>query len=407
MSQSEGSRWARGGVSGFMHFWWLDSNSNAKVDTSELFWMDNNYALYPTFNAAGNFQGDLATGDDLGFYGGYNPANPRATTDPFELIDPDAGSSRTREVVFTVERELMPDFGISLSGTYRIYDKLSWRGARDDSNPALWYYPETGEIENPDWYTVAGQIPATVGGFSTKDAAGRNWYVLKPEYTYTPWRMVMPRDGYKRTYFGVDFSFNKRLSNKWMLNGSISYQKQLAYYGDKALNNPTNKWAWDGETYNTTMNTSFMFKLGGLYQGPYGINFGFNYRARQGWPVRETFDIVDYNLPNPYQRSGNTFAQGNKSEQVYITAIGAERLDFFHDLSLRVEKMVTLGESGRLYFMADVFNALNSQIIARRYDARHGLYDVSTGLWTPRANDNDVQEILSPRILRLGVRFVW
>ncbi len=58
--------------------------------------------------------------------------------------------------------------------------------------------------------------------------------------------------------------------------------------------------------------------------------------------------------------------------------------------------------------MADVFNLFNSSIINRRYDRNEGTYNINADgstTFAAYANKFVVNEILNPRVMRLGVRF--
>ena len=104
---------------------------------------------------------------------------------------------------------------------------------------------------------------------------------------------------------------------------------------------------------------------------------------------------MDYNAPNPY----------NQSLTVYTHAWGKDRLDFFWNLDLRLEKAVKAGDVGTIYIMADVFNLFNNNMINRRYAANLGTYSMHNALFSPNATNNLINEILNPRIVRFGVRF--
>jgi hypothetical protein len=141
-----------------------------------------------------------------------------------------------------------------------------------------------------------------------------------------------------------------------------------------------------------------MLKLSGLYQLPYGINASFNFQARDGWLLRERVFVTDYRIPNPRSRS----------RWIYLSKFGEESLDVFYKLDFRLEKMLDVGDIGKIYIMADLFNALNSTIENRRYQKDWGsLYIYSDGSmsFSPNANANTLNEILNPRMLRFGVRF--
>jgi hypothetical protein len=58
-----------------------------------------------------------------------------------------------------------------------------------------------------------------------------------------------------------------------------------------------------------------------------------------------------------------------------------------------------------MYFMADVFNVLNKAIVNRAYDAYLGTYYVDTGESFANPSNLLYNEILNPRVWRLGLRF--
>lgn len=76
-------------------------------------------------------------------------------------------------------------------------------------------------------------------------------------------------------------------------------------------------------------------------------------------------------------------------------------------LNLRLEKSITVGSRGqKVYFAADVFNALNKHTLNRQYAISYGTYYVNTGQYTPPSpTSGKPNEILNPRVVRFGVRF--
>lgn len=415
MGVGEAGRWRPGGVSGWMDFYWWD-NGDGMVDFKELYWATYRtapyYQLYRAFDNSGNFIGNWS--DAAGAYwGGYDYTNPGSTTKPYQYIDADAGSSRTTEAMVTLERELFTDFAVSVVGTYRKYDNFRW---------SLKYFPDKETLQNPSWYISAGTPPANIPGIGdpadigdTKEAKNHEWYYTSTVGTaYSPWSWVKKQPGYYHDYWGVDFILNKRLSNKWMMNANFTWQKQARHYGKQGEGymDPTNIWAYEGTPQaayiggasgkiNQYTYTRWMFKLGGLYQLPFDINISGTFLAREGWIIREYFRLVDYRLPNPASRSA----------YLDMTKFGSDRLPMFYYFTVRLEKMLRLGDTGRIYIMADLFNVLNSAIENRRYQKYHGTYyvyaDASRNYFVPDPTYYDLNEILNPRVLRLGVRFTF
>ena len=392
-----------GGTGGWMDFWWFDAaslggNADGIIDATELNWTyAGDYAPKQVFDAAGNWLVD--PWDAYGYmWSGFDIDNPQQTTAPRYTVD-DVGPMRTHEAILTLERELLPDFGVALDFSYRYFYNFNWYKMWDGTTDA--------SIESQAEYSQAvGTIPATVGGYSTDEAAGLPYYLRKAGVPYRYDRYLENTPDYHRTFMAIEARFNKRLSNKWMFNGSFTFQDQRIQYGDTGYLNPTNLWATDNKIYAPDMGASsgkvamqvfthWMVKLSGLYQLPLDFNVSFTFNARQGNPIPRGFNLVDYNAPNAY----------NQSIWVYTKEFGTERLPTFMNLNLRIEKVITVGDTGRIYLMFDLFNALNSATMNRRYDYDYGTYYMHDGSFSPNATSGLANEILNPRIFRLGLRF--
>lgn len=397
MSSSYASRWSRGGTGGWMDFWWLDGNSDGKYDVTELYWhRTSNYSLYRAFDDAGNFIGDLDDAAGI-MYGSYNPLNPQETTDPYRLIDKETGAPRTLSLGVTFEKELFEDVAVTVSTDYRRYDKWNWY---------VDYFPDTGQIESKDWYMSAGYPPSNIEGIgSTKEASEHEWYVLKPEYGYTPWRFEKPRPDYYIDYYGVDFIFRKRLSNRWMLNASLTLGKQAAHFGDEGTHELTQTWALEGrgttgrgegETVRAGRYDCprWMFKAAGIYQLPWwDIDISFTFNGRQGRKIQEYFDIVDYNLPNPR----------SISNRIWLVPNGTEHSDNVYLLNLRIQKRLEFENFGMIIFSFDLFNVFNASTIHWNFPKDHGTYTVQGSVFSPNPGFYHARDNFGPRVLRLGM----
>ncbi|MDH7513763.1 MAG: carboxypeptidase regulatory-like domain-containing protein [Clostridiales bacterium] len=410
MGVGEAWRWKKGGTGGWVDVHWWDLNRDGKIDFTELYWWNYRasplYQLYRIYDDAGNFTGKL---DDAAgqFWGDFDIRNPLALVDPYRVVDANAQSPRTSEAILTLERELFTDAAVSLNATYRKYDKFTW---------ALKYFPATGEVDNQGWYISAGKLPATIPGVgSTKDAAKYDYYyasTLQTRYSPYTWEQTMPSDRYNE-YLGFDLIFTKRLSNKWMFDASFTWQHQVTKYGKKGYLSPNNIWAYEGAPIAPLVggaagkidqyaHTTWLFKFAGLYQLPFDINVSATFNARQGWIIREYFTIVNYTLPNPASRS---FA-------LDLTPFGSERLPNLYHLDVRVEKMIKAGDFGRIYVMADFFNANNAATAIRRYQKNHGTYyyygeGSASNRFVAEPTFNRLNEIINPFVVRFGVRFSY
>ena len=417
--------WMPGGTSGYMNFWWMDAaglggNGDEIVDLDELYFHDPvDFSYYRVFSDTGAYQGSTDVEGIL--YGGFTPGTA-TTRDPYELVDPDIKPWRTSELMFTLEREIFADFAVTLNATFRRYDRYDWEDLpeealldyRDD------YLTEDGNEarESQDWYDSAGTIPSNIDvgtnpdwNGDTGEGGGQEYYYRNENYGYTPYLWQTNRPDYRRDYYGLDVIFNKRLSNKWMLNASFTLQSQKTHYGDKGYMNPNNVWATDKKPYSAYIGAAsgkinmwafsrWLVKIAGLYQLPYDINFGFTFLAREGWIIRETLDITDNTIPNTRDR---------EHEDLHLSPFGSERLPTYGNLTIRLEKMFRLGDTGKIYLMADLFNVFNTATMIQRYDRDHGTYTIETdpanNTFSADADDFRPYAILNPRLLRFGVRF--
>jgi hypothetical protein len=422
------------GLGGGMGFWWNDTDADSKVALDEVFWQyssanaDHPYELYSLYDSDGTLS-DAAnaalvggfTSDAYlaGNYWDFDWSDPSAvnydnlTTFYRSDIDPEAKSvktsPRTREIMLSLERELRPDLALSVNTTYRRYDNFDWAKAFYPAD----VYPGTPDlvIDNTQtWYTAAGTIPATVtiGGvtYDMGDAAGKPWYLPIAGYPgETPYRMIDKSNAY-RTYFGLDLVLTKRLSNRWFLNASVTLQDQRVHWNGSYID-PTNKWALDGQPFgnlgggaggktSVQMYARWIAKVSALYQLPLGFDVSGTLIAREGWKI-------PYYVTFAY--SGNDPWPGlYKSNTIYVQLPTKGSLPTFYNLTFRIEKKIAIG-AGKMYLMADVFNVLNSAIVNRAYDAYYGTYYVNTQESSANPSNLRYNEILNPRVWRLGLRF--
>jgi hypothetical protein len=143
-----------------------------------------------------------------------------------------------------------------------------------------------------------------------------------------------------------------------------------------------------------------MFKLSGLYQLPFGIDVSTTFNIRQGWIQTEYYRFYNYTLPNP----------ANNYFDLQMMPFESYRIPTWYVWTLRAEKMIKIADAGRIYIMFDVFNALNSDMDSRRYQRSWGRYyfygeGSSQNRFVYDTTYNLLNEILSPRCMRIGVRF--
>jgi hypothetical protein len=208
------------------------------------------------------------------------------------------------------------------------------------------------------------------------------------------------RPGYHQRYMGFELAATKRMSNRWMARFGFSTNDHNEYFdGPEAITDPTptistttaNPNVNGGDVLRPSSGSGkssiyqvlprFQYIATGLYQAPWGINLGANLVVRQGFS--EPFFRSQTPVTDPIA----------KTKTVLVVGASQFRLPAVKSLDARVGKEFVFANRERVNFDLDIFNVLNSAtVLGRQYDLR-----VTTA--------NQVQEIMNPRILRVGLRF--
>jgi Carboxypeptidase regulatory-like domain len=355
-----------GALSG-IYFPWNDANGDFVITRDEL---------------------DLS-GDPLAFYG-FDPANPGSAISP-NLIDPNLKAGKTDEVIGGIERELFSDFVAGVAYTYRQYDGMIW--------------PQRTGLNVTDFH-VAGTID---GVLYNGTSFSQPYYALNDGVPVPAGVTLRNRPDWKTTYNGVELNLQKRLSNKWMARGSFTYSNWKQNGDLSSCYDPTSDrgganllWpgtsipqstgstcagddiaalpagASSGAKSEVFLNSRWQFSVGGLYQLPLGFAVAGNFFGREGYPY------VQYYRLDP--------GDGLGTRDNIIGKLGDHRYGDVYELDLRLEKVIDI-KPLQITLAADIFNVLNQGTVLQR-NAR---------LDTPDSY-NQIIEIQSPRILRLGAR---
>lgn len=325
---------------------------------------------------------------DPGYYGGLTALG--FNLDAFlnaHRTDPDLSNAWTDELIAGVEREVLKDLSIGLNYTYRRYGNFPLDipfGVRTED------YLPAGTLE---FETQLGsfKVPYFVLGFQ-HDGTG----------IYTNIK------DYRQKYHGLDITVRKRMSKNFLFNGSLTLQRQRAHYnGGDSLGlplgasgfpavpyqfDPTNLPFLDGQSFAAFDRFSparptfaeWYLKMSGVYLLPWDISLGANARFQQGYPYVLSAVIFDPTLARYY---------GNPFRRILVEPFGSRRLDNKFLLDLRIEKGVQLKDYGRLAMILDVFNLTNGNTVLLRNR------DIN------RREFNRISQVLSPRAVRLGIRY--
>jgi hypothetical protein len=300
----------------------------------------------------------------------FDPANPDALVSPNE-IDPNYTAPVTDELLVGMERELIPDFAVGVSYIYR--------------NASNWVFREP----------FPGGVTVPYVGVSADDFVPVTFEFEGQELTYYELPFPRPageyltnRPDYRQRYQAVELTGRKRLSNRWMLGFGVTFADHRELFdSEAAVFDPTNVDKRRGEHAITVLgratglNSRWIVKLDGMVQLPAGVNLAGKLNGRQGYVFPRAF----WTPP----RGG-----GIGRATVLLNPPGVDRYDDFWIADLRLEKTFHI-KGTRLSGMLDIFNLFNAATVLARERRQN------------RSNANRVTNILAPRVLRIGVRWVF
>ena len=359
-----------------------------------------------------NGDGQINLDDALGFSANYNPNNNSVLGS--NTVDPNLDPQMTDELLLSVEHALLPEFVVGLNFTYRIIsdileaDNLVFDG--DDPFSAQ-NVLSTGRRARRDDF-----VPTTVtrtNGLPNGESYSYTYYSLRDGVSSRGGLHLFNGDR-EQEYIGGALTFNKRLANRWMLRGNVSFSDWTwSSIPESSIEDPTfflgagnregeqvlqGSGTGSGAKGGVYINSRWSYSVNGLYQiapdRPWGFNAALSLTGREGYPL-------------PYfERLGSGVRGFPGFTRVQVVEDPTEfRLDDIHIMDARLEKEFTFSDFG-LTLGVDVFNVLNQSYVQQRsHRLRAPLTPalIAGNPFTPFANY--VTEVTSPRIFRLGARF--
>ncbi len=341
-----------------------------------------------------------------------DPNNPGNLTS-FYRWAPGIKAPHTDELILGGERELLTDFSVGITGTYR---KLS---------DFIWNVPEMHQGQG-DLYTSADYVLNAVNAnavLPNGQTVSVPWYHLAPGVPVPLYYVMGNRPGYSQRYEGMELTATKRMSNRWMLRGNLTLQNWTQHVSSSGIVDPTcqrvtgtgtnpNNVTGDicsvsnnsqvlvgsgtgsGSFGGVYINSKWSYSVAGAYQIPFiESSLGFNLNGRQGYALPY---VVRVTAPG---------GEGQKN-LIVPSSLDQFRNPNVNDLDLRLAKDIRLSRAG-LTLSIDAFNVINSNTILQRNVTRLGTASATTGAFTPFGSSNHVTEVLSPRVFRLGARVTF
>jgi Carboxypeptidase regulatory-like domain len=349
---------------------WSDVNHNGAVDTGE-------------YGCPGNVAPCA------------NPTPKSVFVPKSNTIDPNLTDPKNDEIMFAYQRELANNWSLNVDWIQRWFKDQTINQdcfGIDCSQVASTVYQPSRIV--PDFG------PDNIRG--TADDRSLTFYDVKPQY--------LGKDTFFHTncgnntsigcvqrYKAFELALNKRMSNRWQMQASYVWSRMD---GDIALDytDPNNQLdfvhlgatAPQGAT--TSPDQPHAFKFLGSYQAPFGIIVGANYQALSGLPYDRNLSVA--------------FSQGTAN--IRVEPRGTYRQDMLSLLSLRGEKRFNIGGGRRASFVAELHNVMNSSAGQNSYgtvtrgNASQSAFDAARATVSYFGR---VQEIVAPRVLKIGFKF--
>jgi len=345
---------------------------------------------FSNLNGDRNVTADEITGGPF-YYGGLDsPIFDLPTFLDFRQYDSNLTNSHNNEFIAGFERQLTQDVSVSAQFTHRDY--------HDFYGSLPTGVTQADYVQSPTNFTRS----TVLGNFDVP------FFTLP--FSQDGHQIYRNVDGYDQSYNGVDITARKRMSNNFMVNTGLTLQRQKANYnsadasaytiGDGGISgltfpfDPTNLQFLDGTAYAFAPGGSgksgvypyseWQFKASGVYQFPWDFSVGAFARYQQGYPYVLFATVTDSSLQA---------ALGTTRHLIMVEPFGSRRFDNILSLDLQFEKGLDFGQYGRLALSANLFNVTNTNTIIRR----------TRGVSSSTLNRID--ELISPRALRVGARY--
>ncbi len=338
------------------------------ANTLELPWQDLNGDKVVQAN-------EVDTRTILSFSAGFDPNNPGLQVSP-NRVDPKIRNARTDEIVVGINKELPGQVGVSASYVWRRYADFSWN--------------DRIGLTSAD-YTQATFTPqaATCPAGARCDTV--TYWV--PNIPVPAASILTNQPDQFRKFNGIELMVRKRMSQRWMLNGSFAYNSTvLRFDSPDSYEDPTNVAQQHNAQYAPSVSTGgldpsnpnakWITRFQGSYRLPWHeIGLASTVDLRQGYPLLPSINIAT--RPN---RAG--------AVQVLLDQVGDVRLPVFSSTDFRLDKSWRMGPR-RIQATLDVFNIFNAST------------DLARRVVQNASNANLVSQILAPRVARFGVSMTF
>ncbi len=371
---------------GAMNWYWYDANRNGYMD---LPLPDGRYGA----------PADPQYTDEDGDY--YRLTSYDVQDVNFKYYPDDLKPPYMHEFMAGIEHELVADFKIGLQFVYKVNKNIV-----EDVDKNNGYDPNaTDDLGRPIWLPYDFIDPGMDGEWGTSDDQNMTVYGLADYAPTRTYEGANPPEA-KREYTALILTFNKRMSNRWQLQGSVLYS---AFKGNC------------DPGYSATEGESTMFDNPNTLINSYGrVAFDRPWQVKLMGSIILPYDII---LTGYFQhRSGSAWArtlarvyfadeidtQDSYASDIYTETNGTRRNPPYTMFDMRLEKTFNISDFGKLGLIMDIFNLFGRS----GYNITGNPYPYIYPSEDPPEIDlsstyGDLTSAYGVRSIRFGVRFTF
>lgn len=250
------------------------------------------------------------------------------------------------------------------------YNYRPTRDILEDYDAALYATTTTGGTDYPGPINDPKSLFLGLGYFGFTQNPGANFIIATLE-------------GGERNYHGVELNLRKRYSDNWQ--GLVSY----TYNDAKGNSNSDSNADFQGDVLELDPRApnqygrqpgsiKHLFKVGGSYLLPKGLELGGGYRWNSGTIASRTYLASGRNLPIQVSTANQFTYAGIPFQWIDPTAVGSLTNPSWGQLDLRVKYSTRMGKLRPEAFV-DMFNVFNSQGSIRNQDLVAGSGGIAFG----------------------------
>lgn len=352
---------------GSFDFRWNDLNANGLMDLPE-------------------------TGGDSYVLGSYADQDPS-----FNYYIDNLKSPYTNELTFGVEQEIAKEFRLGGQFVYKVNKNIV-----EDVDLYNGYDPTLTDATGLVWLPYDATDPGWDGIFGNEDDQTITVYGLRSDRPTPTYHGINPPEA-KRKYWAAILTFDKRMSHRWQIKGSVLYGRfkgncdpgYSATEGESTMFDNPNTLIYSYGS--VAFDRPFQLKIMGTYILPYDFILSAYIQARSGSGWGRTFDRV-------------YFPSGFGAQSTYASSIRAEPdgslwTPSFTNIDMRLEKEFVIHGTAKLGIYVDVFNLAGRSGISINENPFARLYSyAATPYQTLSTTYKLITSVYGVRSFRLGAR---